>query len=82
MPWFCPKPSFVVQVVGFPIGLSPRTMQCLGSAPELSFSLSSGISWGAEQEVVLGNAYSSAWAVALGLPCKTGLGREFTSPTN
>ena len=25
-PWFCPKPSFVTHVVGFPIGLSPRTI--------------------------------------------------------
>ena len=31
MPWFCPKLSFLIQVVGFPIGLSPMTMQCLGS---------------------------------------------------
>ena len=37
MPWFCPKPSFCIQVVGFPIGLSPRTMQCLGSVQNLVF---------------------------------------------
>ena len=37
MPWFCPKPSFLLQVVGFPTGLSPRTMQCLGSVQNLVF---------------------------------------------
>ena len=36
IPWFCPKPSFLIQVVGFPIGLSPRTMQCLGSKTQFS----------------------------------------------
>ena len=40
MPWFCPKPSFhYIQVVGFPIGLSPRTMQCLGSVQNLVFHI-------------------------------------------
>ena len=28
---------FLIQVVGFPIGLSPRTMQCLGSIQNLVF---------------------------------------------
>ena len=28
---------FLIQVVGFPIGLSPRTMQCLGSVQNLVF---------------------------------------------
>ena len=35
LPCFCPKLSFLIQVVGFPIGLSPRTMQCLGSIQNL-----------------------------------------------
>ena len=29
--WFCPKLSFLIQVVRFPISLSPRTIQYLGS---------------------------------------------------
>ena len=37
IPWFCPKLSFLIQVVGFPIGLSPRTIQCLGSVQNLVF---------------------------------------------
>ena len=78
MPWFRPKPSFLIQVVGFPIGLGPRTIQDLGSV----YPFSSGLSQVAEQEVVLGNGYSSAWAVVRGPPCRTGLGREFTRPTN
>ena len=38
MPWFCPKPSFPhIQVVGFPIGLSPWTIQSPGSVQNLVF---------------------------------------------
>ena len=42
MSWFCLKPSFLIQVVGFPIGLSPRTMQYLGSVKNLIFISSWG----------------------------------------
>ena len=39
-PWFCPKlVFFFLKVVGFPIGLSPRTMQDLGSVQNLYFFL-------------------------------------------
>ena len=31
IPWFYPKLSFLIQVVGFPIGLSLKTIQYLGS---------------------------------------------------
>ena len=37
IPWFCPKLRFLLKVVGFPIGLSPRTMQYLGSVQNLDF---------------------------------------------
>ena len=37
MPWFCPKPFLFSQVVGFPISLSPRTIQCHGSVQNLCF---------------------------------------------
>ena len=81
-PWFCPKLVIIINffffVLGFPIGLSPRTIQGLGSVHPFS----SGISQVAEQEVVLGNGYSPAWAVVRGPPCRTGLGREFISPTD
>ena len=81
-------------VLGFPIGLSSRTMQGLWFCPKFLilllffctwfphrlesedyarpwfcpklFSLFSGISQGAEQEVVLGSDYSSVWAVVPG----------------
>ena len=55
-------------------------MQGLGSVQ--NFSLFSGISQGAEQEAVLGSDYSSVWVAVPGPPCSTGLGREFTRPTN
>ena len=35
IPWFCPKLRFSLKVVGFPIGLSLRTMQYLGSVQNL-----------------------------------------------
>ena len=39
MPWFCPKPLVFSQVVGFPVGLSSRTTQGLGSVQNLWFIL-------------------------------------------
>ena len=39
--WFCPILRIFFQVVGFPIGLSPRTIQYLGSVQNLDISLSS-----------------------------------------
>ena len=38
-PWFCPKLMMIFYVLGFPIGLSPRTMQGLGSVQNLYFFL-------------------------------------------
>ena len=37
MPWFCPKPLYFSQVAGFPVGLRPRSIQCLGSVQNLYF---------------------------------------------
>ena len=39
-PFFFLNSWLHIQVVGFPIGLSPRTMQCLGSVQNLVFSTS------------------------------------------
>ena len=58
--------------------LGPRTIQGL----DLVYSLFSGISYAAEQEVVLGIGYYPAWAVVRGPSCRKGMGREFTRPAN
>ena len=88
-PWFCPELVIIkIFVLGFPIGLSPRTIQGLGSAQNLmpfffyAPGLPSGISQVSEREVALGNSYSLAWAVVHGPPCRTGLRRELTNPTD
>ena len=87
-PWFCPKLVIIkIFVLGFPIGLSPRTIQGLGFCPKLyapfyALGLSSGILQVSEREVALGNSYSLAWAVVRGPPCRTGLRRELTKPTD
>ena len=67
-PRFCPKLMFF-SVLGFPIGLSPRTMQVLGFVQnffEFRFSLSSGISRGAEQGLSSAMAISRRGPQSLG----------------
>ena len=88
-PWFCPTlVIFIFFILGFPIGLSLRTMQGLGSVQNLmppffyAPGLPSGISQVSEREVALGNCYSLAWAVVRGSPCRMGLRRELTKPTD
>ena len=87
-PWFCPKLVIIkIFVLGFPIGLGPRTIQGLGSVQNFmplfyALGLPSGISQVSEREVALGNSYSLAWAVVRGPPCRTGLKRELTRPTD
>ena len=77
-PWFYPKLVIFLFCTWFPHRLESEDH----ARPWFSLSLSSGISQVAKQEVVLGKGYSSAWAVVRGPPCRTGLGREFTRPTN